>query len=118
MYICIYMYMHYLHYVYDIFVEYVYYTYMLYILYIHTLYIYISTLYSVCHDHAMRPTAILMNCTCACYSDVLNGVITGDKVHRSMKRLGNCRLQMWNIIIAHLKALVEKSGGSAEELSR
>ncbi len=52
------------------------------------------------------------------FSDVLNGVITGEKVHRSMKRLGNCRLQMWNIIISHLKALVEKSSWSAEELSR
>lgn len=51
-------------------------------------------------------------------SEILNGVITEDKVHRNMRRLGGGRMELWRALTIHLKGIVASGGAKAEELSR
>jgi hypothetical protein len=49
--------------------------------------------------------------------EILNGVITEDKVHRNLRRLGGGRRELWDVIAVHLKGLVSSQGAKPEELS-
>lgn len=51
------------------------------------------------------------------YRDILNGVITEDKVHRNMRKLGGGRLELWRLLTLHLRGLVAGMGAKPEELS-
>jgi hypothetical protein len=51
-------------------------------------------------------------------SDVLNGVVTIEKVNRSLRALGDGRLELWDILIRHIRNLVLSNYGIAEEISR
>jgi hypothetical protein len=52
------------------------------------------------------------------HSEVFNGVVTLDKLRAAHKKLGGGRSELWSVLVAHMRTLVELSRVRHEEISK